>query len=289
MGRYGKKLRKERQDRQFREIRREHLAKEQELWKQMDAEDYEAMLETLAQLIEAKDNNPDVFYAAAYAYFMQGDYRRAGEWVNNTLSYDQSHVAARILLARLCILEDRVAEALAVLDVMLEKNMSMLDEDDKEDIRRITEYYGRIRKEMICKDYPNIAEFLEISCDEMPTDLPDAELLEKSSSEKVMKESMHDAIHEALQKVREIEGRHGALQEKINVLCTFAGGYYFAKDFDVAEVFLNAALRIEDSNAVVLKGLALIAAERGDKSRALQYVAKVQPTDFSLMRTLREM
>lgn len=135
---------------------------EQKIQEDLQGKSYGAVLADLAKLVEISGTaSPDAFYAAAYAYFMQGDYKRAAEWVDNTLAAAPSHVAARILLSRLCILEDRTAEALAVLDALLETGA--MTERDRSEIREIVGYYGRTRKDMVCREYPHIAEFLQLA------------------------------------------------------------------------------------------------------------------------------
>jgi len=81
-----------------------------ELAAQMADEEYGEALGTVAAMIEAGLQDADAFYDAAYSYFMSGDYERATEWVDNTLRFAPQHVGARILLARICLLEERTAD-----------------------------------------------------------------------------------------------------------------------------------------------------------------------------------
>jgi len=66
---------------------------------QMADEEYAKALGTVAAMIEKGIKDADAFYDAAYSYFMSGDYERATQWVDNTLSLVPHHVRARILLA----------------------------------------------------------------------------------------------------------------------------------------------------------------------------------------------
>ena len=85
-------------------------------------------------------------YDGAYAYFMLGDYPRAINWVNTTLSYDSAHVQARILLGRICILEDRTEDGLAILDFVLENCRSVIPEASLDEMEEILEIMHSIRK-----------------------------------------------------------------------------------------------------------------------------------------------
>lgn len=243
--------------------------------------DYDGVLENLGELAKRRVYDPEAFYAGAYAYFMQGDYERAATWVNNTLTYAPGHVAARILLARLCILEDRTTEALAVLDLLL--GAGELGEDARREIREIVGYYGRTKKEMVCRDYPNIASFLQIGGAEGEEDA------QISPVEKAPKAPTDAGVQAARQKLQEVEEMSCSLKEKAQILSSFAGAWYFDGDLPAAKLLLEAVLRMDSGDSTALRGLALVAAASGDRDKALRYAACIQPTDFLLLETIRGM
>ena len=252
---------------------------EQKIQEDLQGKSYGAVLADLAKLVEISGTaSPDAFYAAAYAYFMQGDYKRAAEWVDNTLAAAPSHVAARILLSRLCILEDRTAEALAVLDALLETGA--MTERDCSEIREIVGYYGRTRKDMVCREYPHIAEFLQLAAS------PAQQTQQSAAGQQAVQGN--DVLALARQKLEEIEGMQCSLQEKVRLLCSFAGAWYYEGNLEAAQVMLKEAALLDSGNGAVLRGLALIAAESGDMGKALQYAANIQPTDFVLLGLLRD-
>ena len=259
-----------------------NAAWEREAQERLAARDYEAVLGVLAKLAGTGTISPDACYAGAYAYFMQGDYQRAATWVENTLTYLPSHVPARILLARLCILEDRTAEALSVLDVLLEAKNS-LREAEQSEIREIAGYYGRTRKEMVCRDYPHIASFLQLAGDASAS-AGEADVA-TGSTEAAQGGGI---LALAQKKAEEIAGMPCSAKEKVQLLCSFAGAWYFDGELAAAELLLGEALRMDSNDSAALKGMALIAAESGDTERAVRFAACVRPTDFLLLQRLRD-
>ena len=289
MGRFNKRMKKEGHPEGRMPSPQEIAALEQKIQDDLRMKSYGAVLGDLAKLVEiAGTASPDAFYAAAYAYFMQGDYQRAGEWVNNTLSAAPAHTAARILLSRLCILEDRTAEALAVLDVLLETGGENLKETDRSEIREIVGYYGRTRKDMVCREYPHIAAFLQLEAHEAPPVQQAAPVAGQQPIQAVGGAAEDDVLGLARQKLEEINGMQCSLQEKVRILCSFAGAWYYEGKLEPAQMMLKEAAAIDSGNGAVLRGLALVAAESGDMGKALQYAANIQPTDFVLLGLLRE-
>ncbi len=127
----------------------------------MKEEEYAKALEVLAEMIQLKDIQPEFLYDGAYAYFMLGDYERAAQWVNNVLSYDKTSLKARTLLGRICILEDRVEDGLAIFEYVLDKGKGQLPDEMQEEIEDVVSYYVRQDPESIRQEYPCMAEFME--------------------------------------------------------------------------------------------------------------------------------
>ncbi len=166
MGKANRKLRKK-QERQENAARQE----ENSLWEttlqeQMEEGQYDKAIETLAELVKGNDLQPKFMYDAAYCYFMCGDYERSASWINNTLTYEPNHIGARILLARLMILKERVDDGLAIFDFVLDKFENDLTEEQEEEIEDIVEFYGRNDRGRILRDFPHIAEFLDLEAEQ---------------------------------------------------------------------------------------------------------------------------
>lgn len=145
-------------------------AKAKVMYKEMrnliDADEYARAVELFAELVQLKQKklstaeDIEATYNCAYSYYMLGDYERAVKWVNNTLTMDRNHLKARLLLARICLFEDRTDDGLAIFDFVLSNYESVLSEDTKEELEEILEYYGETEETMISDRYPAIAKFL---------------------------------------------------------------------------------------------------------------------------------
>ena len=162
MGKAARRMKKKEEQTKAAETRQENARWEEKLKKQMVAGQYAEAIETLAELVKGNDIKPEFMYDAAYAYFMVGDYERAGQWINNTLTYEPGNIPVRILLARLLILQEREDDGLAIFDFLLDKGLASLTEEQKDEIEEIVEFYGRSEREKVQRNYPHIAAFLKL-------------------------------------------------------------------------------------------------------------------------------
>lgn len=162
MGKAARKMKKKQVQAETAQSRQANARWETLLAEQMKAGKYAEAIETLAELVKGDDIKPEFMYDAAYAYFMVGDYERAGQWINHTLSYASGHIPVRILLARLLILQERQDDGLAVFDFVLDKGADTLTEAQRDEIEEIVEFYGRSEGEKIRRSYPHIAALLKL-------------------------------------------------------------------------------------------------------------------------------
>lgn len=162
MGKAARKMKKKQVQAETAQSRQANARWETLLAEQMKAGKYAEAIETLAELVKGDDIKPEFMYDAAYAYFMVGDYERAGQWINHTLSYAPGHIPVRILLARLLILRERQDDGLAVFDFVLDKGADTLTEAQRDEIEEIVEFYGRSEGEKIRRSYPHIAALLKL-------------------------------------------------------------------------------------------------------------------------------
>ncbi len=162
MGKLSRKMAKHQQKNKEGVVNQEINSLKQQMIEQIKEEKYPEAIETMAGLAQCKCIDAEVMYQGAYAYFMIGDYERAGTWINNTLTYAPNHVAVRILLARLCLLEDRIEDGLAVFDFVVEHYVSSLTTAERTEMEEILEYYGRNEADKLQQHYPHIAKFLQL-------------------------------------------------------------------------------------------------------------------------------
>ena len=161
MGKASRKLKKK----QLQEESVGRLAEAQDLedtlLQQIEDGTYPEALETLAKLAEKKAVSSKAMYAGSYAYFMLGDYERAAIWIDNTLQFDPGHVAARILLARLCILQEKVDEGLSIFNLLADKFLFAMSEEEQDEMESLAGFYWRNEPARILEKYPALAKFLQ--------------------------------------------------------------------------------------------------------------------------------
>ena len=157
-----KKMKENREEKLRPEKEKKVAELEQQIRYHMETEEYAEVLDSLAELVQLLKTNeakPEFLYDGAYAYFMLGDYERASSWIDNVLTFDPGNISARILLARICILDDRVDDGLAIFEYVLKNCKNQLTDTNREEIEDIVSYYVRRDEDKICKQYPSIAAF----------------------------------------------------------------------------------------------------------------------------------
>ncbi len=237
---------------------------------------YAAALETLAELIGKKCYEPQVLYQGAQAYFYMGDYERAASWVDNTLHYAPQHVDARLLLAKICLLEDRLDDAMELYTFVLRNYGDSLGMDDLEQIKEGADYAWRTDRQWLADKYPLVANLWEKQTE--------AEELKKAetpiSSEKDMPST--DSI------VAQIMGKEVSLQDKIKLFNAFAGSYLIARDYAAAEELLTQALKLDAYHQQTLINMAVLDKIQGNAEKALACAVKLPQTDFRLLKLLMD-
>lgn len=303
------------------------------------AEQYAEVINIMVQAAEKKYYDPDLMYDTAFAYFMLGDYERAANWINNALTYAPDHLMARILLARLCILEERTEDGLAIFDFVLDKWKDALDEPLQEELREILEYYGRNEEEKLRLHYPHIAEFLHVAGE---LELPAGEETVQAQQQAVVREvqgkaeeesplakaqaaiaAMHRMMEQAspadtvaavpemvneadntiddkednsseADNLEDIEGvktnilaKDVSVVEKIQLLNSFAGAYYYKENFSACEVLLTTALSLDAHHEETLRNAVYLSVAQGRQDEALQYASQLKMMDFGLLEHIK--
>ena len=333
---------------------------EQKLQSQIEQEAYSDALNTLANLAEKGTVSPASMYAGAYAYFMLGDYERAAAWIDNTLQFAPDHVAARILLARLCILREKIDAGLSIFELLTDKFLAGMSDEEKDEVESLSGFYGRNEPDRIRKEYPHLAKFLRLDEEEatktssmqaaavfasqaeaqapaaaepkQETGKSALEILRNlkqkidarvqgdkalktqenalapatvespkesvsapaaaenaAAPEKLPQAGEANEANEAGRKLREVLDSSRSIAEKVRILDSFAGGYYAQDNLEAAELFLTEALKFDETDDGVLRNLAVLLAEKGEKDKAFQAAARMRQTDFLLIQAIREM
>ena len=235
---------------------------------------YAEALETLAELIGKKCYEPEVLYQGAQAYFYMGDYERAASWVGNTLQYAPHHVEARLLLAKICLLEDRSEDAMELYTFVLRNYADSLGKDDLEQIKEGADYTWRTDRQWLADKYPLVAKLWE----------------KRTEAEKHKREEI-PIVSEAEMPlagsiIEQIIGKDVSLLEKINLFNAFAGSYLIVHDYAAAEELLAKALELDAYHQQTLINMAVLAKMQGKEEKALTFAAKLPQTDFRLLNLL---
>lgn len=127
---------------------------------------YTEAMDIMAELASKKMMDTEIMYMGAYCYMMTGDNERAAKWVSNVLNYDPNNVKARTLLARICIMEDRTDEALQILNLVITNMQDAMDEESKQELEELLDYYRYSESEMLIEKYPAIAKFVGLDVPE---------------------------------------------------------------------------------------------------------------------------
>ena len=239
-------------------------------------EDYNLVIEKLGELISHKVYDAEAMYAGAYSYFMLGDYGRAADWVNNTLSYNPEHLKVRVLLGRLCLLHERVDDAIAVYEYVLEHGGNMLDADILEEIARVGEGYAGQKARSIDADYPAIAKLIGNNAGTGKKKMGENDIDDTQE----MKIDADNLCHKVMTANR-------SLADKVKMLNTFAGGFYLNGQLHEAETLLLAALEIDNTSEATLRNMVMVQIGLGCKEKAERIVSEMSVPDFALLKIIQ--
>lgn len=349
-------------------------------------EQYNDAAGLLAELIGKKQFDPETMYLGAYAYFMSGDYKRAVDWIQNTLDFAPNHISARILLARICIMEDQTDKGLSVFDFVLEHYLKAMSEEQKDDAEDILFYYNTTEPEKLEADFPHIAKFLKGRAakkidmkdsgnlgkesnkpldalkslkakigsikDEKEPQEPDQgkKPLSAAESLRALKEKIgrkaetvadnvskaagnaalqadlatkeardviSDAADSAAEATSDLRQKAQDISEavrkkqaippfdasakydeilsegigtraKCHALNSYAGVLYAAGFNEEAERYLDGAMHLDMDDQETIYNMAVLKKEQGDDDAAMKYAARLERTDFMLLRFLKK-
>ena len=277
MGKRSRKIKRSQQSQKDNEIRQETKIMKAEITELLAKEKYVEVIEELAKMIKAKCYDADTMYAGAFSYFMLGDYKRASDWVNNTLTYDPQNINVRILLARLCFLEDRVNDGLAVCNFVMQYYSNNLNDEQQHDLEDLVSMY--IDDDGVDKTiYPYLLTMIN---DDATIDTTEEAVASPLAKEAV--DSKIIALDIAKAKCQEIMQQQLALTDKVKLLNSFAASFYLDKDFASAELLLAEALRIDTKNDATLRNMVMTQLRLGNIAKAKKFATEMTMADFILL------
>lgn len=126
----------------------------------MEAEDYTAAMDVMAEMAANKQMDGEIMYWGAQCYFFTGDFERAEKWVNNALNNGYNSVGLKMLLATLCMTEERGEEAFKLCESVLTEGTEGMSKQDQEIFDNFMDNISYGYDELLA-EYPKISEYLQ--------------------------------------------------------------------------------------------------------------------------------
>lgn len=323
MGKTKRKMTKKQQCRENQAVRQDAVLLRRQFNTCFEQGDYADVINMLAKIVESGQQTPEDLYRGAFSYFMVGDYARAAGMISTVLSLAPENVDARILLARLCLLEDRAEDALAIFDFLFEHVASGFTAEQRDQLEDLLAYYLENERKQICRDFPHIAAHYHLRAAEgpetgdaykvatavaepapaaAPEEVPSApaepagspclvpgETLAAASEEAAPAgaETSEAAVEVAAEERERVLSGSLSVAEKLRLLNAFAAGHFAAGEYAAAELLLSAAITLDTADAATLRNLAVLMKCSGDEERAMAFAAKLPRADFLLLAFLR--
>ena len=126
----------------------------------MEAEDYTAAMDIMAEMAVKKQMDGEIMYWGAQCYFFTGDFERAEKWVNNALNNGYNSVGLKMLLATLCMSEERNEDAFKLCEVVLTEGIEGMSQQEQEIFDNFMDNISYGYDELMSK-YPKISEYFQ--------------------------------------------------------------------------------------------------------------------------------
>lgn len=139
----------------------------------MDNSKFVEAMDVMAEMASNQCMDAEVMSWGAICYYTTGDYDRAVAWINNTLTYDSENIKMRMLLARICLEQDREETGLKIYEMLLTQFRAKLSEEDIKEIKDQVEYFKYSGPEKL-EPYTAIKELLQMKKEAVPDQVPTA-------------------------------------------------------------------------------------------------------------------
>lgn len=126
----------------------------------MKAEDYTAAMDIMAEMAANKQMDGEIMYWGAQCYFFTGDFERAEKWVNNALNNGYNSAGLKMLLATLCMAEERSEEAFKLCEAVLTEGIEGMSQQEQEIFDNFMDNISYGYDELMSK-YPKISEYFQ--------------------------------------------------------------------------------------------------------------------------------
>ena len=126
----------------------------------MEAEDYTTAMDVMAEMAAHKQMDGEIMYWGAQCYFFTGDFERAEKWVNNALNNGYNGRGLKMLLATLCMSEERNEDAFKLCEVVLTEGIEGMSQQEQEIFDNFMDNISYGYDELMSK-YPKISEYFQ--------------------------------------------------------------------------------------------------------------------------------
>lgn len=137
----------------------------------MEAEDYTAAMDVMAEMAVNKKMDGEIMYWGAQCYFFTGDFERAEKWVNNALNNGYNSVGVKMLLATLCMSEERNEYAFKLCEAVLTEGIEGMSKQEQEIFDNFMDNISYGYDELVA-EYPKISAYLQKKQADIEADSP---------------------------------------------------------------------------------------------------------------------
>lgn len=169
MARMKKKINKNRMNKKNVQAKQAFTGLKHDMQQLMAEEGYVDAIDVMAEMATNRQMDGEVMYWGAQCYFMTGDFARAERWVSNALNNGYNSASLKILLATLCMTEERDEEGFELCEAALTEGMGEMTSQEKE---IFDEFMDNIRYgyDELAAKYPKLNAYLQQTKDNSETD-----------------------------------------------------------------------------------------------------------------------
>ena len=160
MARLKNKINKNRMKKRNNQARQVLAGLKHDMQQMMAAEDYTAAMDVMAEMAANKQMDGEIMYWGAQCYFFTGDFERAEKWVNNALNNGYNGVGLKMLLATLCMSEERNEDAFKLCEVVLTEGIEGMSKQEQEIFDNFMDNISYGYDELMSK-YPKISAYFQ--------------------------------------------------------------------------------------------------------------------------------
>lgn len=171
MARLKNKINKNRMKKRNNQAKKVLTSLKHDMQQFMEAEDYTAAMDVMAEMAVNKQMDGEIMYWGAQCYFFTGDFERAEKWVNNALNNGYNSVGVKMLLATLCMSEERNEYAFKLCEAVLTEGIEGMSKQEQEIFDNFMDNISYGYDELVA-EYPKISAYLQKKQADIEADSP---------------------------------------------------------------------------------------------------------------------